>query len=91
MPDIEVTHTGNHEYEVRVAGGGRGTRHRVRVPAGLRDDLGLGEADEPRLLRASFEFLLEREPASAILSEFDLDVISDYFPEYPTEIRARLA
>ncbi len=40
--------------------------------------------------RASFEFLLEREPATSILREFSLDVISRYFPGYPAEIRARL-
>lgn len=43
------------------------------------------------LVRASFEFLLEREPAAAILRMFGLDVISQYFPGYPAEIRARLA
>jgi hypothetical protein len=42
------------------------------------------------LVRASFEFLLEREPATSILHEFSLDVISRYFPGYPAEIRARL-
>lgn len=36
-----------------------------------------------RLLQASFEFLLEREPASSILSRFALPVIERYFPEYP--------
>jgi hypothetical protein len=34
-------------------------------------------------LQASFEFLLEREPASSILSRFALPVIERYFPEYP--------
>ena len=42
------------------------------------------------LVRASFEFLLEREPATSILREFSLDVISQYFPGYPAQIRARL-
>jgi len=39
-----------------------------------------------RLLQASFEFLLEREPASSILSRFALPVIERYFPEYPRVI-----
>jgi len=39
-----------------------------------------------RLLHASFEFLLEREPASSILSRFALPVIERYFPEYPRVI-----
>ena len=39
---------------------------------------------------ASFEFLLEREPATSILREFSLDIVSRYFPSYPAEIGARL-
>jgi hypothetical protein len=49
-----------------------------------------GEADPVRLIEASFEFLLEREPKESILSRFDLPVIERYFPEYAREIRRRL-
>ena len=41
-------------------------------------------------MRVSFEFLLEREPTSAILPEFSLDVIGRYFPEYEDELPRRL-
>ena len=34
------------------------------------------------LIKKSFEFLLEREPNTSILSSFDLTVINQYFPEY---------
>ena len=50
-----------------------------------RQDLatyGRGRAPED-LVRDSFEFLLEREPPSAILRRFDLPTIERYFPEYP--------
>ena len=43
------------------------------------------------LVRESFAFLLEREPASSILARFDLPVIARYFPEYDGDIRRRLA
>ena len=43
-----------------------------------------------QLVRTSFEFLLEREPASSILRTFSLDIISQYFPDYPAQIRTRL-
>ena len=49
-----------------------------------------GETSPERLIEASFEFLLEREPKESILSRFDLPVIARYFPEYPGEIRSRL-
>jgi hypothetical protein len=46
--------------------------------------------DTERLVRASFEFLLEREPASSILAEFELSEIGRYFPEYWDELQRRL-
>jgi hypothetical protein len=42
------------------------------------------------VVRESFEFLLEREPASSILARFSLTDISRYFPEYPEELARRL-
>ena len=42
------------------------------------------------LIKASFEFLLERESNNSILSQFDLKVITHYFPEYEKEIKKRL-
>jgi hypothetical protein len=66
------------------------TKHRVHVPASLLHDLGLADADRERVVRESFAFLLEREPPSSILSEFSLDVIPRYFPEYYEEMRSRL-
>ena len=45
-----------------------------------------GETSPERLVMASFRFLLEREPASAILRRFRLSQIESYFPDYPAEI-----
>ena len=33
-------------------------------------------------VKKSFQFLLEREPPEAILKEFNIKIISTYFPEY---------
>ena len=70
--------------EVGVEAGGERTRHTVTVG---RDDLerwggGTGRQDVEDLVARSFEFLLEREPPSAILTRFELSVIPRYFPEY---------
>jgi hypothetical protein len=65
------------------------TEHRVRVTDSDLRRYGAGHSTE-ELLKASFEFLLEREPNTSILSSFDLPVISRYFPEYEHEIVARL-
>jgi hypothetical protein len=52
------------------------------VPEGLIRELRLPEDDLEGVVRESFRFLLEREPASSILPEFSLDVLPTYFPEY---------
>lgn len=87
MADINVTPAGTREFEV-VVGEGEST-HRVSVPEDLVAELRLPEGDLEGVVRESFEFLLEREPASSILPEFSLDVIPDYFPEYKEELPKR--
>ena len=63
--------------------------HRVSVPEDLVAELRLPEDDLGSVVRESFEFLLEREPASSIMSEFSLEVIPNYFPEYKEELPKR--
>ena len=88
LADIKVTPTGTREFEV-VIGEGEST-HRVTVPEDLVAELSLPEDDLEGVVRESFEFLLEREPASSILPEFSLDVIPNYFPDYKQELPGRL-
>lgn len=91
MAEIRVSGSGSGRYVVEIEDGRATTRHAVEVPERLVDELGVSEADHERLVRESFVFLLEREPATSILSRFPLDRISDYFPEYVVEIRQRMA
>jgi hypothetical protein len=93
MADVQatqVTSLGEHRYEVRIGSGRSLSVHKVRVADGFAAALGLGSLDEERLVGESFAFLLERESPSSILREFDLQVISRYFPEYESELRRRL-
>ena len=91
MTQVQVTAMGPREFGVTVSGEGVDTSHKVTVPESLVDDLGLPEVDEETMVEQSFEFLLEREPATSILREFPLTVISEYFPEYVDELRRRLS
>ena len=91
MASIDITPMGPREYGVQVREGEADTSHRVTVPESLIDDLQLDEDDLERVVRESFEFLLEREPASSILPEFSLNEISRYFPEYSEELSRRLS
>jgi hypothetical protein len=45
-----------------------------------------GKATPAEVVRAAFQFLLDREPASSIMSQFDCSVIRRYFPEVDREL-----
>lgn len=83
---ISIEPSGGSVYQVLVTQGSNTTRHEVTVTPEDVARYAPGTTPE-RLLEASFEFLLEREPASSILSRFALPVIERYFPEYPLVIR----
>ena len=89
-PDVSVTAAAPGVYRVVVGQGQAIQEYRVTVPSSMIDDLGLPGTDEATLVHESFAFLLEREPATSILTSFDLTVIGKYFPEYDREIRRRL-
>ena len=76
-------------YSVEIVRG----EEKIEYTVGLNEDyyqmLCGGEISHEDLIKKSFEFLLEQESASAILREFDLPVIEEYFPEYKNEIRKR--
>jgi hypothetical protein len=84
--------------EVRCAPGGKGHRCAVDVSDATGtshhvvsvspDDLqrwARGRSAE-ELVRDSFGFLLERESKESVLSEFDLSVITRYFPGFERAI-----
>lgn len=66
------------------------TIHRVRMSqAYYRKLCGATTTHEWVLLNA-FQFLLEREPNTAILKAFDLPDVGRYFPEFEFEMQLRL-
>src|ERR1700739_791796 len=87
MAQITVTRKTDGAFHVQTPAG---TSHDVTVPAGFPASLGCGQVTPEILIRASFEFLLEHEPATSIMRTFSPDVISRYFPSSPAEMRARL-
>jgi hypothetical protein len=79
------------EYGVEVEEGNEITGHKVRLNQSFLDDLLLSGVDEELIVRETFDFLLEREPATSILPEFSLEDVSRYFPEFPEELQRRLS
>ena len=62
------------------------TQHEVTVTDLAHYHLTGGRTTKEELLEFSFKFLLNREPNTSILSKFEITVISQYFPEYETEL-----
>ena len=89
MAKIRVERMAGDTFRVAVEDGAGETVHSVTATAEHLRRYG-GEEHPERLLEASFEFLLEREPKESILRSFELPVIERYFPEYTRDIKTRL-
>ncbi len=66
------------------------TTHTVTLEPDYYDKIAGGKVPAEKLIEKSFEFLLERESNTSILSSFDLPLINHYFPEYEKSITQRL-
>ena len=73
-------------FVVTVADG-MTTTHTVTVTDQSLTDLTDNNVTKTQLLEFSFNFLLDREPNTSILSSFDINVISRYFSDYKDEVR----
>ena len=73
-------------FVVTVAGNAT-TTHTVTVTDESLTDLTDKNVTKTQLLEFSFNFLLDREPNTSILSSFDINVISRYFSDYRDEVR----
>lgn len=82
---IQVKPIDNNLFEVTVEGE-PSTMHKVTVSDEYYLKLTNGKTDKEELIHKSFKFLLKREPNTMIMKSFDLTVIENYFPEYPSEI-----
>ena len=86
MARIAIDRLDDTRYRVTVQGDGSATQHDVTVTREHVERYAPGATPE-RLLEASFEFLLAREPKESILRRFELPAIARYFPDYPAAIR----
>ncbi|MCK5026795.1 MAG: hypothetical protein KAS07_00085 [Candidatus Pacebacteria bacterium] len=87
---IDVQKKTDTEYIVSVVPDtGIVTQHTVTLHPKYYRMLTGGSISEKKLIVRSFEFLLTKESNDAILPEFDLSDISQYFPEYEKEIKKR--
>jgi hypothetical protein len=90
MSRISVTPLEATRFGVEVTEGDVTTNHKVAVSDQFVDDLGVTDLDPVVIVHEAFAFLLDREPASAILRDFPIEQIASYFPDFYDELRVRL-
>jgi len=90
VPDIKVSLVNDEDeeyvYDVEISEGGSTTEHRVTLKPDDYELISDGDTEPEELVRKSFEFLLEKEPKEAIMADFDLSEIGNYFPEYIEDV-----
>ena len=82
---IEITKKDAKTFIVTVNASKR-TIHTVTLEPDYYEKLTGGKITPEKLIEKSFEFLLERESNTSILSSFDLTVINRYFAEFESTI-----
>ena len=80
-----ITELSKDKFEITVKAD-QLTKHVVSVTDQMLLNLTNNKISKEELLNFSFNFLLEREPNTSILSKFDIIVISKYFPEYISKL-----
>ena len=83
--ELLITELSKDKFEITV-NADRITKHVVSVTDQMLLNLTNNKISKEELLNFSFNFLLEKEPNTSILSKFDIIVISKYFPEYISKV-----
>ena len=84
--ELLITGLSKDKFEITV-NDDQITKHVVSVTDQMLFNLTKNKISKEELLNFSFNFLLEREPNTSILSKFDIIVISKYFPEYISKVK----
>ena len=82
----EIEGKNNWTYEVQLTDGGQSHDYKVTLSWSDYDLWSHGRVAPEKVVHAAFEFLLQRESPSMILSKFDCSVIRRYFPEVDQEL-----
>ena len=83
---ISIKELSNNKFEITV-NHKLITNHIVLLTDEYHDIVTKKKISKKKLIEYSFQFLLDREPNTSILSSFKLNIISKYFPEYENEMK----
>ncbi|MFP4447620.1 MAG: hypothetical protein ACLFPH_02725 [Bacteroidales bacterium] len=83
---ITIKKEDENTFQVTIEDEKSKSSHTVTLKDKFYKKLTGGVIPKEELIKKSFEFLLEREPKEAIMPNFNLDVISRFFPEYESYV-----
>ncbi len=86
MASIKITEIEKDKFLVDVSDKVK-TSHNVVISDKVYKQLTNGVISKSELLEKSFEFLLDREPNTSILTNFEIQIISHYFSDYANSVR----
>ena len=84
--EILIKKNDNNTYAVFIENSVN-SNHIVTLNDDIYFEMTKGFKSKEELILFSFKFLLERENNTSILSNFNLETIQNYFPEYKNEIQ----
>ena len=85
MSSIKIIELEKDHFSVEVIHK-KTTLHKIMISDEIHQNLTGGLVSKTHLLEKSFEFLLEREPNTSILTNFEIQLISNYFSDYENYI-----
>ena len=84
--EVLINNLSKDKFEILVNNKQK-TIHQVYLSDEVHLDFTNNKISKEELIKFSFEFLLERESNTSILSSFKLNIISKYFPEYLLSVK----
>ena len=86
MASIKITEIEKDKFLVEVSNNVKSS-HNVVISDKVYQELTNSMISKYELLEKSFAFLLDREPNTSILTNFEIQIISHYFSDYTNCVR----
>ena len=86
MASIKITEIEKDKFNVEVSDNVKSS-HNVVITDKAYQELTNSMISKYELLEKSFAFLLDREPNTSILTNFEIQIISHYFSDYTNCVR----
>ena len=86
MASIKITEIEKDKFFVEVSDNVKSS-HNVVISDKVYQELTNSMISKYELLEKSFAFLLDREPNTSILTNFEIQIISHYFSDYTNCVR----